>query len=190
MNRIRKLAALPVAAAALAIVLLGSTPASAAAPSASVSPSSGVKSGQSITVTGTGFPAGAVFLVECAKNTPDGSGCDKANIGPATADASGAFSGKFTVKTGGANQCPASGTCYILATTATQKPSVFAEFTLGSAGGSSSTPPSTGGGSNPTGVNAGSGGHAGSEDVPIGVFVLAAVGALGLGFGVRRFARR
>ncbi len=194
MNKIKMLAALPVAAAAVTVALLGASPASAAAASASVSPATGATVGSSVTVTGSGWPASGAFLVQCKGNAADGSQCDKTVFKPATVTAAGTFTFSWKVT----SYCTS--TCYILVTTATQSPTVFAPFTVGGGAASSSSAAPTsaatssaaaaGTGSEPTAVNAGSGGHAGEQGIPTGVVLLAGAGVIGLGLGARRFARR
>lgn len=69
-----------------------------AAPSLSVSPSSSLSDGQSVTVTGSGYNAGSkIVLLQCDGDKPKGTACNKAGVMVATADAKGAISAKFTV---------------------------------------------------------------------------------------------
>lgn len=84
---------LTAAAATAAAALLAATPASAAA-AMSVTPSSGLSDGQTVTVTGSGYTAGAsVHVGECS--TPDVCSNDTITT---TAGADGTFSVSFTVE--------------------------------------------------------------------------------------------
>jgi hypothetical protein len=90
------------------------------APVMSVTPSTGVKPGQSLTVNGYGFPASqTAFVVECA-SPPSGSTCDAASFVPMPTDANGSMSGQITAVTGtwGGESCSLGGLCLISATTA------------------------------------------------------------------------
>jgi hypothetical protein len=79
-------------AAAVAALALSTGPASAAA-AVTASPSSGLADGQSVTVTGTGFPAGAeVAVSQCRENTT----CTDA-LATVTVGADGSFTAPYTV---------------------------------------------------------------------------------------------
>lgn len=81
------------AAAAAGALWLAAGPATAAT-AMSVTPSSGLSDGQSVTVSGTGYPAGStVHVSECT--TTDR--CSNDSV-PATAAADGTFSVTFTVR--------------------------------------------------------------------------------------------
>lgn len=96
---VRPVTGAAIAAAAAALTLVLAMPASAATdPSVTVSPSSGLSNGQTVTVTGSGYAANAsVNLVECAANAQGASGCDIASFKPVTADSSGGFTESFKV---------------------------------------------------------------------------------------------
>ncbi|MER7779693.1 enediyne antibiotic chromoprotein [Streptomyces sp. NPDC096191] len=80
-------------AAAVAALAFSAAPASAA-PVLAASPGSGLTDGQSVTVTGTGFPAGAeVAVSQCRENTT----CTDA-LATATVGANGSFSTAYTVR--------------------------------------------------------------------------------------------
>ncbi|MFF1547493.1 enediyne antibiotic chromoprotein [Streptomyces sp. NPDC058291] len=80
------------ASAVVAAVAVSTAPASAAA-AVTASPSSGLTDGQTVTVTGTGFPAGAqVAVSQCRENTTCTDALTKATVG-----ANGAFTASYTV---------------------------------------------------------------------------------------------
>ncbi|HEU5034257.1 MAG TPA: neocarzinostatin apoprotein domain-containing protein [Mycobacteriales bacterium] len=105
------------------------TPAQAAGTPAfgtmSVAPSTGLHEGDTVSVTGAGFPAGkTVYVVECSALTLDGSGCnqDTTHVSVGVADATGAVTAlqpSFHVFTGtvGTGTCTAgSSNCYLVMT--------------------------------------------------------------------------
>lgn len=105
-----KKSALPVAAATAASVLFAAGPAAAASPTAKVSPSSGLANGQTVTVTGNGFPANsALGAILCSEGTWPNVSCDTANAVSITANASGSFSSRLTVSAGFNGISPATG---------------------------------------------------------------------------------
>jgi hypothetical protein len=124
MTRFRTLLAL------LAAVLLASAlstaslaPANAvqerqAAARLTVSPATGVKSGQLVTVKGTGFtPGKLIYIVECA-NTSGQSYCGTNKIKNVKASSSGAFTTTYKVYTGAvgtAGKCRKGAKCLIVA---------------------------------------------------------------------------
>jgi hypothetical protein len=78
--------------AVVAAFAVSAAPASAAA-AVTVSPGSGLADGQTVTVTGTGFPAGAqVAVSQCRENTT----CTDA-LTTATVGADGGFTASYTV---------------------------------------------------------------------------------------------
>ncbi|HTR71073.1 MAG TPA: neocarzinostatin apoprotein domain-containing protein [Mycobacteriales bacterium] len=92
-------------------------------PSITVSPHKDVKSGSTVKVSGSGFPANKVlYVLECSSLTGQ-AGCDVSTLNSsAKTDKSGAFSKvKVKVHTGkvGNKSCNAGGTCYIAAATST-----------------------------------------------------------------------
>ena len=72
------------------------------APTISVSPSTGLKNGTTVTITGSGFAAGdSLFAVECLATATSATGCNAAGATPITANADGTLpSTTFTVSTG------------------------------------------------------------------------------------------
>ncbi|HVW82291.1 MAG TPA: neocarzinostatin apoprotein domain-containing protein [Mycobacteriales bacterium] len=90
------------------------------APVITVTPSTGLKNGQQVIVSGYGFPAGLkAYVVECA-NPPGQTTCDASSVQQPTTDANGTFSNvALTVATGtwGGKPCEAGDTCLITATT-------------------------------------------------------------------------
>ena len=76
-------------------IMLGGTPAGAANPGISLSPSTGLRNGQTVTVTGSGFTkSGTVYIVECKAGATSEGQCsfdfsDLSTVVVAKADASG-----------------------------------------------------------------------------------------------------
>jgi hypothetical protein len=147
-----KVGAVGVAAGA---ILAPVTAAHAATPTLTVTPNTGVKSGDSVSVTGTGFAASStVTLAECGgTTTPAATDCDPTTVKTATTDASGAFTATMvTVHTGtvGDKTCAAGATCEISGSTNALAPdatnSAFATFTFAAAvtGPSITVTPATG----------------------------------------------
>lgn len=85
--------ALLVPLAAVAFLLLCSSPASADGASLTVDPSTDLDpAGSSVTVSGTGYePNVGLFVVACDPAVPKGGACDMANFEQAQTDAEGAF---------------------------------------------------------------------------------------------------
>jgi Neocarzinostatin family len=195
-KKVKFLAAVPVAAAAL--IALAPTASAAATASLTVSPSSGLKDGSSVSFSGTGFvKSTTIYVLECHGTTPSQAACDTPRLVPAQSDATGKISGKITVHTGtiGDGTCAAGGTCTITASDAGGQASGVATITFASAstssgGSSSSSSGSSGSGSTPSTVSAGSGGGADRNGAPVGVIVLASLGAAAVIGGGVRFARR
>jgi hypothetical protein len=93
------------------------------APAAAITsnPSTGVKNGQTVKVSGSGFPAKAeaVAIVECA-SASNAKACDTANVELGQTKADGSFTNlplKVVTGTVGNGTCKPGGTCYIVATT-------------------------------------------------------------------------
>ena len=107
------------------------------APVISLTPSKNVKSGQSISVSGYGFPAAqTAYITECA-NPPSANTCNAGSNVMQQTDANGTFSNvkvKVTTGTWGGKSCTAGGVCLMTATTdisATQPDqSTAAQFTF------------------------------------------------------------
>lgn len=93
-----------------------------AGPTVTVTPATGVKNGDTVSVSGTGFPAStAVNALECGADATTISDCDTSTVKSGTTDASGAFTGVMvTVHTGavGDKTCSDGGSCGIVASTA------------------------------------------------------------------------
>lgn len=205
-------AGVAIAVATFALVAVMSSPASAApAPTASASPSTGLKSGQTVTLSGSNWPANltGLFVVECANGSGSGA-CDLTHLGTATTNGSGALSGTFTVRTGtiGSGHCNAGDTCLLGVSNATQ--TVRSAATIKFASASSPTPtPSTSStpatststsaasavssSAAPTGVDAGYAGPTRRASVTPYVAVAATIGILGMALlgasGLRRRRR-
>ena len=74
----------------------------ASGPGVSISPSTGLTSGQAVTVTGSGFTAGdSLYAVECVSTATTEAGCDTGTATPITASSTGTLpSTTFKVATG------------------------------------------------------------------------------------------
>lgn len=80
---------------------LGVASASAAGPSITATPSTGLVNGQAVTVAGTGFIANeTLYALECAANATNQTGCDLNTVALVTSSATGTFSTTVTVATG------------------------------------------------------------------------------------------
>lgn len=101
-NRLALVTKAGLAGAAVVVAVLGAAlPASAeAAPGVTVTPSTGLTDGQSVTVAASGFGASqTVYATECAGDPAAGTlVCDVAGITPFTTDATGAGSTTATAK--------------------------------------------------------------------------------------------
>ena len=110
------------------------TAASSAAQHATVTPATGLKSGQKVLVQASGFsPGEALVVTQCAaKGTATGPGdCNLTSMQSITADASGRVRVEFTVSKGpfGANNiiCGPAQACLISVTQATPSPTQEAD---------------------------------------------------------------
>lgn len=115
--------------AAVGAMLVPASPAAAAAPSitatwATQSLGLLVQDGDTITVTGTGFPASTgVAVGECSTVTGGAADCDTdptgGGIGLGQTDANGAFTATFVARTEtlGSASCGAGDSCFVVATT-------------------------------------------------------------------------
>lgn len=68
--------------------LLMAASASAASASITVQPSSGLHDSQSVSVTGTGFKATQIVVVQCLKSATGASGCNTNNVAFTNANSS------------------------------------------------------------------------------------------------------
>jgi hypothetical protein len=178
-------------------------PARAAEDAASVSPSSGLKDGQTVTVTGSGWPANdTINMVECSVPLTAVSSCDLGTLVRITSSATGTFSTPFRVHTGvvGDGSCDPGKSCLIAIgntdnSSAAQVSIAFAPAATPSPTAKPSPVASTGSGEGeadatsdvPTTVNAGSGGEAGRSGAPTWlVGSLSGLGVLLVGAGLRR----
>jgi hypothetical protein len=133
-------------------------PATAASPTISVSPTSGLANGQSVTVTLSGYTAKAsVAVIQCSPlvATAGQTACNTAGVKLLTTDASGAATTTLTVVTGqvgtaAGSTCPGpGGVCLITAAnTANQAENASAQVTFATAATPTPVPgattPSTG----------------------------------------------
>ncbi|MFC3386215.1 enediyne antibiotic chromoprotein [Couchioplanes azureus] len=86
------------ALAALAIGMgVAASPASAAAPQVTVDPAQALQDGQSVTVAGSGFAAGAELFVGQCKSVSE-SICNAGDVAVVAADEQGSFSLTLTVR--------------------------------------------------------------------------------------------
>jgi len=189
-----------VGGAAAAVILMAGP--ALAAPSATVSPNTGLKNGDKVTVSVKGYPASqsGLLIVECnptALKSPGAAHCDITNLGSMTIDASGNGTATFTVKTGtiGDGACNPGDTCAIAVSNASGDPTLTAgaPITFAGAPTAPSAAPTTGtsGGSTTTGGSTVTGGTSTSTGKPFGLemglgaaLVLAGLGAGG--YALRR----
>jgi len=191
--------------AATIAILVASTPASAATPAASGSPTTGLKNGDTVKVTGTGWPANlTVFGLECANDSGAQAACDIGHLTTITTNAKGDLAASIVVRTGtiGDGTCKAGSTqCIVALGTPDRKYTAAIHIAFAGAAKPSPSPtvtastPSTTSDSSPaapsasqaapTGVNAGFAGpsHSSSYEpyalaaVAIGLLALATIGA-------------
>ncbi len=160
-----------------------------AATSVSVSPSTGLSSGDSVTVTYSGFPANAsLFVLECnpkAAADPGSAHCDLTGATPTTADASGAGTAKFTVKTGTIGDGTCTTDCLVAVSDAAGTNAGAGQITFGSASGGT-TSGSTGSTGAVSGGTTTSTGKPFGLELGLGALLL----ALGAGFGITTLRRR
>ena len=132
-------------AAAVGAALVPATQAFAAAPSITVTvnepdPSLLAQDGDTVTVSGTGFPASTtVYVSECSTSTGTASNCDQTpadgGVTAGSTDASGAFTiSNLVVRTEtlGSASCGAGDTCYVGATTDPTAPNPATNTAIGS----------------------------------------------------------
>ncbi len=125
-----------------------------AGPSITVTPATGLKNGQTVTITGSGFVAGdSLFAVECLTTATSSAGCSTAGATPITAKSDGTLpSTTFTVATGtiGTGTCGTSANdlagCVISVSTLSNTDAAFAPITFAAAstGPSITVTPATG----------------------------------------------
>ena len=124
-------------------------------PSITVTPSTGLTNGQTVTITGSGFtPGDSLFAVECLATATSAAGCNTAGATPITANSDGTLpSTTFTVKTGtvgtGTGTCGTSASdltaCVISVSNATAGDAAHAAITFAAlASPTISVSPSTG----------------------------------------------
>lgn len=101
--RLRRIVAVAAVSPAVALggLVAWATPAVAAGPTVTVTPSSGLSNGQTVTVTGAGFTANYanMVVVQCAASATGANGCDTADVKFTKADASGSFTVQLTLRT-------------------------------------------------------------------------------------------
>jgi hypothetical protein len=175
-----------------------------AAPSASGSPTTGLKNGSSVAIKGAGWAAGAtLYIVECANSSGQG-GCDTGHLKTATVGADGAFTASFAAETGkvGNGTCAAGSTnCFIAVSDGTA--TNYAPIKLSFAGAAAAPAPAAApaapapaaatpdtAGAAPTSVAAGSGGLADRSGTSTGVLALVGLGGAAAIGGTVLVARR
>jgi hypothetical protein len=103
-------------------------------PSVTVTPNTNVKNGETVSVSGSGFPPNQspLYVIECSGTTSQ-SNCDTSTLNfSGSTDDQGSFSNvTVVVHTGtvGDGTCKAGGTCYIAASTSTSPDSTNSAFT-------------------------------------------------------------
>ena len=83
-------------------VVMASSATAAGSPTIKITPAKGLKNGQKVTVTGSGFtPKDNVYIVECLKNSTGQADCNALGAVPAVITAKGKLPAtSFTVATG------------------------------------------------------------------------------------------
>jgi hypothetical protein len=115
-----RIGAVGVAAAAIVVPASGAF-AGTASPTITVTPSTGLHDGDTVTVTGSNFPdhTGHPFaIVQCSSLQPDGSGCNTTPSASGTTDGAGNIPATpVVVHTGtvGAGTCKPGSTCFLVA---------------------------------------------------------------------------
>ncbi len=139
-----------VASGPITFAVPSSTP---AGPSITVSPSTGLKNGDTVTITGSGFtPGDSLYALECLATATSAAGCNAAGATPITANSDGTLpSTTFKVTTGtiGTGTCGTSASdlsgCVISVSNATAGDAAHAAITFAAIAGPSITvSPSTG----------------------------------------------
>jgi hypothetical protein len=215
-DRIKLLAGLPAVTAAF--VLASSAPASAATPTVTASPSTGLVNGQTVTLTGSNYEANhAIFVLEC-HSSAGASACDVNHLKTVTTSATGTFSLTFTVVTGaiGDGTCNPGQSCILAAgdasgvggaapitfKAAAAKPPTKTTTTTTTTTTKTTTPVKTttmtnttkassgSGNAAPTTVSAGSGGAADRDGLPVYSLLLGAIGGAAVVGAGLQFRRR
>jgi hypothetical protein len=189
-NKLKLLAVVPLAGAALIL----STGTALAAPSVTASPTSGLSTGAKVTVTGSGFKANeGVAIIQCKVAKPTAAQatteCNIGGMAQGTTDGSGNFSVALTVDSAWGNYVGAGALDQSESANAVTISFGSASSSSSSAASSSSSTASSTTTSAPA-VSAGTGGNADRNGLPTGVIVLGALGALAIAGGAVRFARR
>jgi hypothetical protein len=89
------------------------TTASAAGPTITVTPNTGLTGGQTVSIVGSGYTPGlTLFAIECLATAASITGCDTSTATPVTESATGTFTQPFVVVTGtvGSGTCGTSST--------------------------------------------------------------------------------
>jgi len=86
----------------------GAAAASAAGPAITVTPSTALTAGQTVSIVGTGYTPGlTLFAIECVATATNITGCDTSTAVPVTESSAGTFTQPFVVATGAVG----TGTC-------------------------------------------------------------------------------
>lgn len=180
-----------------------------AAPAASGSPTTGLKDGSNVSLSGSGWAAGAnLYILECS-NTSGQAGCDTSHLKTATTTAGGAFTASFSAYTGavGNGTCKAgSSNCFIAVSDGTAANSAQVKLSFAAAAAPATAAPtaaptaaasaaptdstSSSGSTTPTSVAAGSGGGADRQGPSTALLVLAGLGGVAVIGGTLQIARR
>lgn len=82
------------------IAAMGAAAASAAGPSITITPSTALTNGETVSIVGTGYVAAdSLYALECLATATSVTGCDTGTAVPITASATGTFTQAFNVKT-------------------------------------------------------------------------------------------
>ncbi|MDT7548028.1 MAG: Neocarzinostatin family [Actinomycetota bacterium] len=132
------------AGAVAVIVVAGSVPAGAAG-SLVGSPTTGLRDGSTVKLSGSGFGSGtALFVVQCADRSGQAA-CDLGHLAQVTSSAGGTFTTSFAVHTGaiGSGTCGIGSSCIVAVSDAAQTYSAALPITFIESGSPSPTPADT-----------------------------------------------
>jgi len=82
------------------VAAMGAATASAAGPTITITPSTALTNGETVSIVGTGYtPADTLYALECLATATSVTGCDTGTAVPVTESATGTFTQAFNVKT-------------------------------------------------------------------------------------------